>query len=81
MEISQGSETQMEPYHLRDWSGEGAAERRGVLSAHYSGIRDAGTVKQYPDWARVNADGLPVPKITSIFGPSLVHRSIEAQNK
>lgn len=45
------------------------AERGVSLYMHYSGIWDAEAVRIHPDWAVVQADGKPSPRLTSPFGP------------
>jgi hypothetical protein len=42
--------------------------RKVALFSHFSGIMDAQSVKDHPDWARINSDGKPNKESTSIFG-------------
>ena len=44
-------------------------ERNIALYIHYSGLWDSKAVKEHPDWARIDAQGKPDPKATSVFGP------------
>lgn len=53
---------------LRIWR-EVTAERGVSLFMHYSGVWDTEAVTQHPDWARVDAEGQPDKRITSVFGP------------
>jgi len=53
---------------LRIWRD--VTEEMGVaLFLHYSGVWDAEAVKRHPDWARIDADGRPDGRMTSVFGP------------
>lgn len=53
---------------LRVWR-EVTAERGVSLFMHYSGVWDNEAVAQHPEWARVDAEGQPDKRITSVFGP------------
>ena len=44
--------------------------RHGVaLFIHYSGVWDMVAAQTHPEWARIDPEGEPDPKITSTFGP------------
>lgn len=45
------------------------AERGVALYMHYSGVWEGEVVRQFPEWAAVNADGSTHEKNTSLFGP------------
>lgn len=44
-------------------------ERAVRLFIHYSGVWDSKAVEEHPEWARIDAQGKPDPKATSVFGP------------
>ncbi len=44
--------------------------RRGVaLYVHHSGVWDAAAVRAHSDWARLDPEGKPDDRLTSVFGP------------
>ncbi|MBN1996592.1 hypothetical protein JW935_03500, partial [candidate division KSB1 bacterium] len=45
------------------------AERGVSLYVHYSGVWDAKAVEKFPEWARINEQGRPDKRLTSVFGP------------
>ncbi|MCD6307555.1 MAG: hypothetical protein J7M24_01020 [Candidatus Latescibacteria bacterium] len=53
---------------LRIWRD--VTARHGVaLYMHYSGVWDSEAVKQHPEWARIDENGEPDTRLTSVFGP------------
>ena len=49
--------------------------RRGVsLYIHFSGVLDEQAVKERPEWARIDADGKPAERETSVFSPYVDER-------
>lgn len=53
---------------LRIWR-EVTARRGVALYVHHSGVWDAAAVREHPDWARIDAEGRPDDRLTSVFGP------------
>ena len=53
---------------LKIWR-EVTAERGVALYVHYSGVGDNEAVKRHPEWARIDENGKPDPRATSVFGP------------
>ncbi|MBT4485648.1 MAG: hypothetical protein HOC71_18430 [Candidatus Latescibacteria bacterium] len=53
---------------LKIWR-EVTAERGVALYVHYSGIGDEEAVKSHPEWARIDENGKPDTRATSVFGP------------
>jgi hypothetical protein len=53
---------------LRIWR-EVTAEHGVALYSHYSGLMDSKAAQDHPDWAVVNADGMPDKNFMSVFGP------------
>lgn len=52
-------------------------ERNGVaLYAHHSSLWDETAVREHPDWALVDENGVPSDKYVSMFGPYLKERFI-----
>ncbi len=53
---------------LRTWRE--VTARNGVsLYVHYSGVWDNQAVKHHPEWARIDEQGQPDSRLTSVFGP------------
>ncbi len=63
--------TRCASYHgdpLKVWRA--GTSRRGVpLVMHYTGVWDAAILEQHPEWARLDAEGKPDGKNTSVFSP------------
>lgn len=53
---------------LKIWR-EVTAERGVALYLHYSGVWDGRAVELHPAWARLDEDGKPDDRLTSVFGP------------
>ena len=53
---------------LKIWR-EVTAERGVALYLHYSGVWDARAVELHPKWARMNEQGEPDDRLTSVHGP------------
>ena len=53
---------------LKIWR-EVTAKNGIALYMHYSGVWDTEAVKQHPEWARINEDGKPDDRMTSVYGP------------
>ncbi len=53
---------------LRIWR-EVTAEHGIALYVHYSGVWDAEAVNRHPEWARINEQGRPDNRLTSVYGP------------
>jgi len=45
------------------------AEKGVGLYMHYSGVWDNQAVKHHPEWARIDEDGKPDTRLTSVYGP------------
>jgi len=53
---------------LRIWR-EVTARHGVALYMHYSGVWDNEAVKKHPEWARIDENGEPDARLTSVFGP------------
>ncbi len=53
---------------LKIWR-EVTAKNGIALYMHYSGVWDTEAVRKHPEWARINEDGKPDGRLTSVYGP------------
>lgn len=53
---------------LRTWR-EVTARHGVALYMHYSGVLDQEAVAKHPEWSAIGANGKPVARATSVFGP------------
>ncbi|HDY88718.1 MAG TPA: hypothetical protein ENH82_11495, partial [bacterium] len=52
---------------LKIWREE-TAEKGVALYVHHSGVWDNEAVKRHPEWARINEEGKPDDRLTSVYG-------------